>query len=63
VISNAAVEPNGLKPMVPPHALKGGTLRSIPHHAPNELLGGTHLAFPSTVLKPVAFCEGGYRSF
>jgi hypothetical protein len=39
MISNAAVEPHGPKPMVAPHASKGGTLRSIPHHAPNELLG------------------------
>jgi hypothetical protein len=31
------VEPHGLKPMAPPHASPGGTLRSIPHYVPQEL--------------------------
>jgi hypothetical protein len=39
------VEPHGLKPVAPPHASKGGTLRSIPHYAPNELRGVPPLAF------------------
>ena len=52
------VEPHGLKPMAPPHASKGGTLRSIPHYAPNELRG-VPTSHSSTVLKPVALCEGG----
>ena len=52
------VEPHGLKPMAPPHASKGGTLRSIPHYAPNELRG-VPTSYSSTVLKPVALCEGG----
>jgi hypothetical protein len=39
------VEPHGLKSLAPPHASKGGTLRSIPHYAPNELRGVTPLAF------------------
>jgi hypothetical protein len=29
--------PDGLKPVVPPRASAGGTLRSIPHYAPSEL--------------------------
>jgi hypothetical protein len=35
------VELHGLKPLAPPHASKGGTLRSLPHYAPNELRGVT----------------------
>jgi len=31
------VEPHGLKPVAPPHASEGGTLRSIPYYAPSEL--------------------------
>jgi len=31
------VEPHGLKPVCPPHASEGRTLRSIPYYAPSEL--------------------------
>jgi len=33
------VEPHRLKPMAPPHASGGGTLRSILHYVLNELPG------------------------
>jgi len=42
----------------PPHASEGGTLRSIPRYAPNELQG-LPTSHSLTVLKPIAFCEGG----
>jgi len=45
VVTRLKVEPHGLKPLAPPHASKGGTLRSILHYAPNELRGVTPLAF------------------
>jgi len=53
------MEPHGLKPMAPPHASEGGTLRSIPHYATYELRGVTLPSHSSTVLRPVGFCEGG----
>jgi REP element-mobilizing transposase RayT len=35
--SRRKVEPHGLKPVAPPHASSGGTLRSTPYYAPLEL--------------------------
>jgi len=39
------VEPHGLKPVAPPHALSGGTLRSKPYYAPFGASKGTLLTF------------------
>jgi hypothetical protein len=33
----SGVEPHGLKPVAPPQASSGGTLRSTPYYAPLEL--------------------------
>jgi hypothetical protein len=52
------VESHGLKPVATLRASKDGTLRSIPYYAHNELQG-LPIPHSSTVLKPVAFCEGG----
>jgi len=52
------VEPHGLKPVAPPHASQGGTLRSTPYYALSELrrVPSPH---SSTVWETVAFCVGG----
>src|SRR4030042_1349319 len=62
--------PHGLKPVVPPHASEGGTLRSIPHYARMSFVGyppRIHRRVSKTVLARrsalqhagVVFCVGG----